>query len=240
MKELITTGELAKLCEVSVRTVQFYDKKGLLKPSLLSEGGRRMFGEEEVIKLRYISLYKELGFSLEEIKEVFDNNSNIDLFKELLKQQEDKISKEISNLKERQQKLKAILQEVDESNTVKIKSIEGLNHLIEKKIKYKKVGVMTNIFLSIYVLILIGGFSISVSLGNYAVWIFVAIAVLLLMGLVYYHQQANAYVCLYCNKKFEISFVKDLFSLNGGKKGKYIKCPNCNKKGWFKETFPEK
>lgn len=85
MKELITTGELAKLCQVSVRTVQFYDKKGLLKPSLLSEGGRRMFGEEEVIKLRCISLYKELGFSLEEIKEVFDNNSNIDLFKKLLK-----------------------------------------------------------------------------------------------------------------------------------------------------------
>lgn len=239
MKELITTGELAKLCEVSVRTVQFYDKKGLLKPSLISEGGRRMFSEEEIIKLKCISLYKELGFSLEEIKKVFDSNSNIDLFKRLLKEQEDKISSELLNLKERQQKLKTILQEIDESNTIKVRSIEELNYLVEKKIKYKKIGVMTNIFLVIYVLVLIGGFSISVSLGNSAVWIFIVIAVLLLMGLVYYHQQVNAYVCPYCSKKFNISFMKDLFSLNGGSKGKYIKCPNCHKRGWFKETFTE-
>ncbi len=37
-----TTGELAKLCNVSVRTVQFYDTKNLLKPSEISEGGRRL------------------------------------------------------------------------------------------------------------------------------------------------------------------------------------------------------
>ena len=41
-----STGEIAALCQVSVRTVQFYDKEGLLKPETRSEGGRRLYGED--------------------------------------------------------------------------------------------------------------------------------------------------------------------------------------------------
>ena len=40
-----TTGELAAKCGVSVRTVQFYDRKNLLKPFQLTEGGRRLYCE---------------------------------------------------------------------------------------------------------------------------------------------------------------------------------------------------
>ena len=39
---LYTTGEVAKLCGVSVRTVQYYDTRGILTPSSLTEGGRRL------------------------------------------------------------------------------------------------------------------------------------------------------------------------------------------------------
>lgn len=46
-----TTGEIAKLCGVSVRTVQYYDTRGVLMPSELSEGGRRLyFGSKEVLR----------------------------------------------------------------------------------------------------------------------------------------------------------------------------------------------
>ena len=41
-----TTGELAKLCNVTVRTVQYYDKRGILIPTELSEGGRRLYTEK--------------------------------------------------------------------------------------------------------------------------------------------------------------------------------------------------
>ena len=43
-----TTGEIAKLCGVSVRTVQYYDTRNILVPSELSEGGRRLYSEEDV------------------------------------------------------------------------------------------------------------------------------------------------------------------------------------------------
>ena len=43
-----TTGESAKLCHVSVRTVQYYDTRNILVPSELSEGGRRLYSEDDL------------------------------------------------------------------------------------------------------------------------------------------------------------------------------------------------
>ena len=62
-----TTGELAKLCDVTVRTVQYYDSKGLLKPSDLSDGGRRLYSDEDLTNLRIICFLKDLGFSRKDI-----------------------------------------------------------------------------------------------------------------------------------------------------------------------------
>ena len=44
-----TTGEIEKLCGVSVRTVQYYDTRSILVPSELSEGGRRLYTEDDLI-----------------------------------------------------------------------------------------------------------------------------------------------------------------------------------------------
>ena len=67
---LYTTGELAKICGISVRTVQFYDTKDLLKPSQLSEGGRRLYTEEDAARLRLICVLKSLGLTLSCIREI--------------------------------------------------------------------------------------------------------------------------------------------------------------------------
>ena len=53
-----TTGEIAKLCGVSVRTVQYYDERGILIPSELSEGGRRLYSEDDYKKLKIICYLK--------------------------------------------------------------------------------------------------------------------------------------------------------------------------------------
>ena len=65
-----TTGELAKLCGVTVRTVQFYDTKGILCPSALTEGGRRIYSDQDLKQLRLICLLKTMGLTLESIKEI--------------------------------------------------------------------------------------------------------------------------------------------------------------------------
>lgn len=67
-KELLTVGELAQLMGTTVRTLQYYDREGLLKPSSFTEGGRRLYSSKDVVKLHQILSFKYLGFSLEEIK----------------------------------------------------------------------------------------------------------------------------------------------------------------------------
>lgn len=65
----MTVGELAKRMGTTVRTLQYYDKVDLLKPSAESEGGRRLYTDKDMVKLNQILSLKSLGFSLEDIKD---------------------------------------------------------------------------------------------------------------------------------------------------------------------------
>lgn len=70
-----STGELASACEVSVRTVQYYDNKGLLIPSARSDGGRRVYTEEDAARLRFILMLKSFGLGLAQIKGVLESQN---------------------------------------------------------------------------------------------------------------------------------------------------------------------
>lgn len=65
--EYYTTGKFAKLANVSERTLRYYDKIGLLKPSKTESNGYRKYVKEDLRKLQKIILLKKLGFPLEEI-----------------------------------------------------------------------------------------------------------------------------------------------------------------------------
>ena len=65
-----TTGEIAKLCGVSVRTVQYYDSRNILVPSELSEGGRRLYSEDDLKRMRIICFLRESGISINGISEL--------------------------------------------------------------------------------------------------------------------------------------------------------------------------
>ena len=64
----MTVGQLAKKMNTTVRTLQYYDKEGLLSPSAASDGGRRLYTDKDVICLHQIQSMKYLGFSLHDIK----------------------------------------------------------------------------------------------------------------------------------------------------------------------------
>ncbi|MCL2493820.1 MAG: MerR family transcriptional regulator [Clostridiales bacterium] len=64
----MTVGELAKKMGTTVRTLQYYDKEGLLAPSAESEGGRRLYTDKDIFRLHQIQAMKYLDFSLDDIK----------------------------------------------------------------------------------------------------------------------------------------------------------------------------
>ena len=70
-----TVSQLAKLSGVSVRTLHYYDERGLLPPSHTDSSGARRYGETELLRLQGILFYRELGFSLEHIQTVLRANA---------------------------------------------------------------------------------------------------------------------------------------------------------------------
>ncbi|MED4015566.1 MerR family transcriptional regulator [Sutcliffiella cohnii] len=95
---MYTIGKLAKLSNVTVRTLRYYDEIGLLKPSVKTDGGHRQYTEEDVTTLHYIITLKELGFQLETIHEILKNKQIIleellQLRLDILKAEREKIAK---------------------------------------------------------------------------------------------------------------------------------------------------
>src|SRR5437870_10818143 len=70
MTEAVHIGKAAKLAGVSVDTVRFYQKLGLIKSASRSAGGYRLFDNEQIRELKFVRHAQELGFSLTEVKEL--------------------------------------------------------------------------------------------------------------------------------------------------------------------------
>ena len=80
---MMTVNEVSKLTGVSIRTLQYYDKIGLLKPAEYTESGYRLYDDAALEKLQQILLFRELEFPLKDIKDIitrsdFDKRKALD------------------------------------------------------------------------------------------------------------------------------------------------------------------
>ncbi|MBD5103937.1 MAG: serine hydrolase [Ruminococcaceae bacterium] len=114
----IKISELAKLMGISVRTLQYYDRIGLLKPAETKENGYRVYDENSVKQLEEILRYKSLSFSLKDIAELMCEE-NFKLKSELVRQRKKLLEKK----KELEKKILALENEL--SQPVKIGKLNG-------------------------------------------------------------------------------------------------------------------
>jgi DNA-binding transcriptional MerR regulator len=70
VNQAVRIGEASKETGLSVNAIRFYEKEGLLKRSTRTEGGFRLFGQREIDSLKFVRRAQELGFSLQEIREL--------------------------------------------------------------------------------------------------------------------------------------------------------------------------
>ncbi|GAB2699199.1 MerR family transcriptional regulator [Paenibacillus thermoaerophilus] len=68
-----TVQKLGRLAGISPRTLRYYDEIGILKPARISSSGYRIYGQAEVDRLQQILFYRELGVSLDHIKQIMDS-----------------------------------------------------------------------------------------------------------------------------------------------------------------------
>ena len=117
----MTVGKAAKKMGVTVRTLQYYDKKGLLSPSAESEGGRRLYTDKDLVILHQIISLKSLGFSLDDIKgRLISLETPADIANALTEQADD-IRQKIEQLKVSLSAIEQLKAEVLQMQTVNFK-----------------------------------------------------------------------------------------------------------------------
>lgn len=72
-----STGELGKLFNIPTGSIQFYDKKDLLKPAYIKDNNYRVYTEKEVEKLKIILILKNMDIYLKDIKELLKNDKDM-------------------------------------------------------------------------------------------------------------------------------------------------------------------
>jgi MerR family transcriptional regulator, Zn(II)-responsive regulator of zntA len=120
----LTTGDLARACETTVRTVRFYEEAGVLCPETRSEGGHRLFGTQELAKLQLIVDLREAGLSLQAIKELFElkckhptpEAASAEMSK-LLEEQIEEMQRKIATLRRLREELASTVAVIQECRT---------------------------------------------------------------------------------------------------------------------------
>ena len=235
-----TTGEIANLCGVSVRTVQYYDARGILIPSELSEGGRRLYSEEDLKRMRIICFLRDAGFPINSIDALLKDDRPQTMISFLLQQQEEQLRAELAEREAKLALISGIKRELKGMEHFSVESITDIATVMKEKNKLKRMRwtmVLTGIpvtalqWASIVLWITHGLWWL------FAIWAAVAIP----WGIVVsrYYFKHTAYICPACHEVFQPR-LKESFWAYHTPSMRRLTCPKCGRKGLCLEVYTEK
>lgn len=234
---LYTTGEIAKLCGVSVRTVQYYDTRNILVPSELSEGGRRLYSDEDLRRLKIICFLRELDLPINSIGELLSEESPEDIISLLLDEQERALRSEIDERQTRLEKLDELKRTLRTVEHFTVESIGDIAHIMENKKKLRKIRLTMIIVGIIMDIIEVATLILWINTGIW--WPFAVGMCAVIAGAVWisaYYFKNVAYICPKCHEVFKPSF-KEAFFANHTPNTRKLTCPKCGHKGFCVETY---
>jgi len=126
-----SVGELAEMVGVSVRTLQYYDGAGLLKATF-SEGGRRMYGQKDLLKLQQILFLKSLGFPLQKIKDNILQNDDPGALIKVFSQQRDILLHQIEGMTKIVETLDSVIFEMTGGQKVPLEKLMAILALMKE------------------------------------------------------------------------------------------------------------
>ena len=199
-----TTGEIAKLCGVSVRTVQYYDTRNILTPSELTEGGRRLYSEEDLKRMKIICFLRDAGISINSIGELLSGNDPGSVISVLLKQQEQLLKEEMRERQVKLDMLDGMKRELRGIENFSVESIGDIAYAMENKKKMRKL----------HTTLLITGLPINIiQWASIILWIvtriwwpfvlYVLIAILYAIWGTKFYFKKVVYICPQCHEVFK-------------------------------------
>lgn len=232
-----TTGEVAKLCGVTVRTVQYYDTRNILTPSELSEGGRRLYSEEDLKRMKIICFLRDMDLPINTIAQLLTDEHPEDVIELLLDQQAGLLREEIDLRQDRLEKLNGLRRELKDVEHFSVESIGDIAHIMENKKKLRKIRTnMVIVGLSVELLEVATAVLWSVT-GIW--WPFVVGLVPLIAGVVWlsaYYYRNIGYICPRCHEVFKPKF-RDVFWAYHTPVARRLRCTKCGQKSMCVETY---
>lgn len=234
-----STGELAKQCGVSVRTVQYYDQRGLLAPSELTEGGRRLYTEADARKLKLLCYLRSLGLSIDSIGRLLKEENANKVIDTLLEEQARSLVKEASEAREKLREVRAFQNELRGAGELSEEKMQDIAYAMKTKNELKKTRAVMLAVGAPLSLGEIGTLIYAVRTGRwlpFAVWMALAAAACIFL-VVWYFKRVD-YVCPECHASFHPGFGSFMFSMHTPKTRK-LTCPSCGKKSYCIEIARE-
>ena len=235
-----TTGDIARLCGVSVRTVQYYDDRGILIPSELSEGGRRLYTDHDLKRMQIICFLREIGLPINSISALFAEKNPENIISVLLDEQEQFLRQELSERQARLDLIAGIKRELKELDTFSVESINDIAHIMKQKNKLAKMH-LTIVLTGIPVTAL-QWTSIVLWITNGLWWLFMIWACVAIpwgICISRYYFQHVAYICPECHEVFKPK-LKEAFWAYHTPRMRRLTCPKCGRKGLCVEVYAEK
>ncbi len=232
-----TTGEMAKACGVTVRTVQYYDRRGILTPSALTEGGRRLYSEDDLKKMKVICFLREIGLSIDTIGQLLREEDPGSVVTILLDQQEEVLRDEMDERREKLDRLADLRKGLKAFGPVSVESIGDVATVMENK---KKLSAMRRkILLPGIALGVLEWAAILLWILKGVWWPFAVWTVLVIpygiWSTRYYHRN-TAYICPRCHGVFKPTF-KEMFFASHTPKTRKLTCTECGHRGFCVETW---
>ncbi len=232
-----TTGELAKLCDVTVRTVQYYDSRGILVPDELSEGGRRIYSEDALRKLKVICFFRDVGLSIDSIKKLMSETSSEEVISALLTEQQKLLELEINERKQKLKTLEDLRTELKGVSDITADSIGDVANIVKNKSDMRRMHRN---------MLVIGFIMDAIEVSTLMLWIFTGNPLPFVIGLLpviclgvwiskyYFHR--TEYVCLQCHTVFSLK-LREVFLARHTPKARLLTCPECGKRSFCIEIY---
>lgn len=231
-----TTGELAKLCGVTVRTVQYYDTRGILLPSALSEGGRRLYSDDDLRRMRIICFLRNMGLPIDAIGQLLSEEDPGSVIALLLEQQEQTLRRQLAENQERLERVTALQRQVRQQPSFSLETIGDMAELMEKKEQLRRIH-MTLLLAGIPMTLLeITGIVLWIVLGlwwPFALYLLACIPFGIVVSRYYFRRVA--YMCPQCHTVFRPRFRETFFARHTPTARK-LTCTHCTHHGFCIET----
>ena len=234
-----TTGEIAKLCGVTVRTVQYYDARGILVPSGLTEGGRRLYSDDDLKRMKAICFLRDLGLPIDSIGKLLSEEDPGSVIALLLDQREAALKREIGEREEQLGKLSELREGLRGVREFSVDSIGDIANVMKNREELKRLR--TIMVLSAIPLGILQWSSVALWITKGIWWLFlvwVAAAVPYVVCFARWYFRKMAYICPRCHSVFQPT-VREGFLAKHTPAARKLTCPSCGHFGYCVEIAAE-